>query len=127
MLPPQEGDEEENLDQAPALERDAEEHGGDARDAAEELQRAVQLPPAGEAPDDGFLPERPLPEDQEEEDLGVGEEAEPERKDGEEMEVRVFKLALPMRSKKIKGGHKNGNGDDFEVEDRWLSRESNSQ
>ena len=52
MLPlPEEKDEE--LVEAPALDQVADEPGADARNAAEDLQRAIQLPPGGDAQDAG--------------------------------------------------------------------------
>lgn len=83
--------------------------GGDAAAPAEDLQGPVRRPPVGEAPGD-LAPEGPPQEEEEEDKEENGEEgAEGEEKqkidealEQEEAEIRLFKLVLPLRSKKAK-------------------------
>ena len=93
-----------------AQDQKEEEHsdGGECRGVAEEWQQPERLPPSvvGMVRGDQLSPRRPPPADaeepveaQKEEEKGDGPE-EPDPK--EELEMRVFKMALPMRSKKAK-------------------------
>ena len=68
--------------------------GGDAAAPAEDLQGPVRRPPVGEAPGD-LAPEGPPQEEEEEDKEEKGVEQ-------EEAEIRLFKLVLPLRSKKAK-------------------------
>eukprot|EP00435_Cladocopium_sp_Y103_P009390 s5129_g2.t1 len=83
-----------------------EEDGGESRKTASEGQSAERLPPVGMVKPSA--PSRPPPEDQEEERPRDEDEPEDAGKNPaeeevkEELEMRVFKLALPLRSKKAK-------------------------